>query len=452
MSILSISFIACFFILLILHWVLPDKYRNIILLLAGWMYIVTWNWIYLVFLAASVIVSYYGGILIYKGKTSGKENRGKMYLTVSIVILLGSLVIVKYTPVMIQVLGISFFTFQAVSYVIDVYRGNVEIEKNFITYALYVSFFPQLAAGPIAKAKEQIARYKQKRVFDLEHTEKALVLALYGCFLKMVIADRIGIFVDDVYANLSSTGRIGIIAAMLLYSVQIYCDFAGYSMIALGLGRCFGIELPVNFMQPYLAKNLGDFWKRWHISLTSWFRDYLYFPLGGNRKGKARTYINILIVFVVSGIWHGAGITFLVWGFLHGIFQVIERCLNTAKRSYRVLTYILVSVLWVFFRSESITQALNFLVRSIVNVNGFAPADITAHGLDVSNIIVLLISLAIMTAVDIARYKDVDLIDRLFGLRLPLRWATLYALIFAVIIFGIYGPGYDAARFIYDKF
>lgn len=449
MSILSLSFISLFILLLIIYWTIPDRFRNIVLLFFSWGYVLTWSWIYLLFLVGAVIISYLAGIWI---GNSGTNNKKLVILSISLVVLIGALVIVKYTNAFLAVLGISFFTFQAVSYVIDVYRGDVEIEKNFVVYALFVSFFPQLAAGPIAKAKEQIGRYKKARVFDLVIVEKAVVVAIYGFFLKMVIADRIGIFVDSVYANVNETGRISIILAVLLYSVQIYCDFEGYSLIAVGIGRSLGIELPINFKQPYLANNIGDFWKKWHISLTSWFRDYLYFPLGGNRKGKLRTCLNIIIVFVVSGMWHGVGGTFFVWGLLHGVLYVAERLFIRTKKTYKVLTYIVVSWLWVFFRADNVSHAWDVMRNIIINPKGMEFSGVLVQGLNVVNLILLVIAMVVMIIIDVNSSRDVKVVDKIFEMKLPIRWIVLYALIIGIIVFGVYGPGYDATRFIYDKF
>lgn len=450
MSVVSFPFIIFFFMTLIIHWILPQRFRNAFLLAISWGYLATWNVIFLLFLIFSTTVSFLSGRLIAQSKDNQKK-RGVL-LSIGIIILLGSLIIVKYTPIMIQVLGISFFTFQAVSYIIDVYRGDIEGEKNFVVLALYIAFFPQLASGPIAKAKEQIRKYKVERFFDLEKTEKAIVLAIYGIFMKLVIADRIAIFVDNVYSNIETTGRAGIILAVLLYSIQIYCDFAGYTLIAIGVGRSFGIELPVNFRQPYLSRNMNDFWKRWHISLTSWFRDYLYFPLGGNKKGKVRTYINVMMVFVISGIWHGVGLTFILWGFLHGVVQVLEKAFVKTKCGCRFLTYTMVSLLWVLFRSDTISQAGMIFERIVINANGMGVSGILSHGLNMANMLLLVIAISVMSLVDIAAYRNINLIDKVFELSLPVKWMVLYTLIFSVLIFGIYGPGYDAASFIYDKF
>lgn len=449
MSVLSVSFLFLYGICLVVYWILPERLKNGFLLAVSWVYLCTWKWIYLIFLIFVIAVSFFSAKLIVRDRRSG----GKLLsLTGAIIMLTAVLVLVKYTTLFPAVLGISFFTFQGISYLVDVYRGDVEEEKNFVVYALYVSFFPQLLSGPIAKAKDQIARYKQIKTFDLERMERGWVTALYGCFLKLVVADRIAVFVNHVYGNICSSSRASILLCILLYSIQIYCDFSGYSLIALGIGKTFGVDLPVNFRQPYCADSIHDFWKRWHISLTSWFRDYVYFPLGGNRKGTFRTYINILIVFIISGIWHGVGLTFVLWGLFHGLLQVIERAFPKRDHGSRCLTFLLVSILWVLFRSENIGQAMELLRGVLINANGVSLTEITGHGLNIANLVVLFAAMLVMLAVDMMQYRGANLMDRLFEMKLPMRWMILYALLFSVIVVGVYGPGYDAAKFIYSKF
>lgn len=382
------------------------------------------------------------------------DNRYVKYIELgfALIILLTGLVLVKYTSVIAEVLGVSFFTFQAISYIVDVYRKDINGEKDFITYAIYVSFFPQLLCGPISKAKEQIFRYKSVKVFDLENVEKSWVIVIYGVFLKLVIADRIAIYVDYVYSNMSKIGKLSILIAILLYSIQIYCDFAGYSLIAIGLASTFGIELPVNFRQPYFAESISDFWKRWHISLTSWFREYLYIPLGGNRKGSIRTYVNILIVFVISGIWHGAGMTFVLWGLLHGLFQVAERYFKLAKYRYRIVTYLLVSLLWVMFRVDDLNQALGILSGIFTNSGNNVLEMVNNCGLGVHNIIVLFSAIVVVFVIDYMQNNRKDVLGWLWNQRTLFKWIILYAIIFAIMILGIYGPGYDSTQFIYYQF
>lgn len=448
MSVLSLTFIILYFISLIVYWIMPGRYRNTFLLLLSWGYLASWDCRYLIFLIGIILISWLSG----KQLARNNSKKTAVVLSISLVSMLSVLALVKYTSVFVEVLGISFFTFQAISYVLDLYRGDVEEEKSFVTYALYVSFFPQLLSGPISKAKDQLMWYRKEKAFHLDKLKRGWILALYGCFLKLVIADRIAIFVNDVYANTGDAGRVGILAAILLYSFQIYCDFAGYSLIAIGLGKTYGIELPVNFRQPYLASSVNDFWKRWHISLTSWFREYLYFPLGGNRKGKLRMCFNILTVFTVSGIWHGAGLTFLIWGLAHGLLQILERFLLKGRKAGRLLVFLSVSVLWVFFRSDNLQQSFQILSGVVLNSNPTSFSELLAHGLNRANLVVLVLGLMVMAAVDTMAYRGIDVAEKLESQNTPVKWAILYILIIFIIVFGVYGPGYDAARFIYYKF
>lgn len=479
MNTLSLTFLCAYLLVLLIYWIIPDRYRNIFLLICSLMYMTTWDYRYTLILCVEIIFTWCIGKYMYRKKPV-------IYLAIGIITLVLVLVVSKYTDFGLKVLGISFFTFQEISYLIDVYRRDVEPEHSIVNYALYVSFFPQLLSGPIAKAKEQLQRYRAKKVYNIESMEKGWITALYGVFLKMVIADRIAIYVNKVYGtyggNLDGTVRIGTIAmvlAVVLYAVQIYCDFAGYTLIAIGIAQTFGIELPINFKQPYLASGITDFWKRWHISLTSWFRDYLYIPLGGNRKGIVRTYANILIVFIVSGVWHGAGITFIIWGALHGLLQVIEKMwkrfrsnspkhhnidvssvkgnrvqsekiFNFIKCIFRRgFTFLLVSITWVFFRAEDIHQAI-WILKEICMGRG--TASILGFGLDKWNMILLLVCIMVLFIIDIAKERGYNVVSYIMNCKLPVRWFILYVLIFSIIIFGIYGPGYDASAFIYYKF
>lgn len=442
MSIISISFFSFYIVALIIYWSLSSRFKNLFLLLASWLFLATWSPFNLLFLITVIIIASFVG---------KKSATVKLKTAVGVILIVLLLAIVKSYTNIIQVLGISFFSFQALSYIIDVYRKDIEPEENIINLALYISFFPQLLSGPISKAKEQIVQYKEIKKFDYSEIKKSFVLIIYGCFMKMVIADRISIFVNSVYGNIDICGAYTIIVAIILYSVQIYCDFAGYSLIAVGIGRSFGINLPINFMQPYFAVSINDFWKRWHISLTSWFRDYLYFPLGGNRKGTIRTYLNILIVFIVSGLWHGIGITFFVWGFFHGAFQILERLIHRTKKFSRIFCFIIVSLLWVLFKSSTMKQAIEIYSSVIINTHSFEK--IFVMGLDIADFIVIALSILIVGAIDLLKYKYAsDIINGLFEKKLITRWILIYILLFLVLIFGIYGPGYDASSFIYTNF
>ena len=267
--------------------------------------------------------------------------------------------------------GISFFTFQAVGYMLDVYHGRIKAEKNIIDYILFVCFFPQIASGPISKADELLPQIKKERIFDYKQAVSGLKYLLWGMFLKVVLADRVGIYVDTVFGEYAKFSGIGCFIGSLLYSVQIYADFAGYSLMAVGLAKTLGFDLINNFKRPYFAVSVTEFWKRWHISLTRWLTQQVYVPLGGSRCSKTRNYWNILVTFLVSGIWHGANWTFIIWGILHGICQIVEKFFGWNKKQYNgvakfariLLTFLLVTVAWTIFRSPSLGEAISYMGR-----------------------------------------------------------------------------------------
>lgn len=267
--------------------------------------------------------------------------------------------------------GISFFTFQAVGYMLDVYHGRMKAEKNMMDYVFFVSFFPQIASGPISKADELLPQIKTSKIFNYNQAVSGLKYLLWGMFLKVVLADRAGIYVDTVFGAYDKFSGAGCALASVLYSIQIYADFAGYSLMAVGVAKTLGFDLINNFKRPYFATSVSEFWKRWHISLTRWLTQQVYIPLGGSRCSKIRNYWNILVTFLVSGIWHGANWTFIIWGGIHGVFQIIEKALGWNKKEstgiikiLRILiTFISVTVAWVIFRSPTICDAINLIGR-----------------------------------------------------------------------------------------
>ena len=279
--------------------------------------------------------------------------------------------------------GISFFTFQAVGYMLDVYHGRIKAEKSFIDYLLFVSFFPQIASGPISKASELLPQIKKERAFNYNQAVSGLKYLLWGMFLKVVLADRVGIYVDTVFGAYEKFSGIGCIIASVFYSIQIYADFAGYSLMAVGVAKTLGFNLINNFKRPYFAASVTEFWKRWHISLTRWLTYQVYIPLGGSRCSKIRTYWNILITFIVSGIWHGANWTFIVWGGMHGFIQIVEKAFGWNKKeskgvikALRVLvTFTIVTLAWVIFRSPSVEAAMGLMGRYFISA-GKTIADI----------------------------------------------------------------------------
>lgn len=348
----SFQFLVFFPIVIITYFIIPNKAKQLWLLLCSYFFYMSWNAKYGLLLLGITMLTYIAGIIIGKQK----ERNGKMAIAISVVISLGILFYFKYINFALGLLGsilsymrieivlpqydillpvgISFFTFQSIGYVIDVYRKETYAEKNFIKYALFVSFFPQLVAGPIERSKNLLKQLAIPQKFSYDNFREGFLMMLWGYFQKMVIADRIAIFVDVVYDNLDVYHGWYVIVATILFAFQIYCDFSGYSTIAIGAARILGISLMENFDAPYLATSVSAFWRRWHISLTSWFRDYVYIPLGGNRKGAVRKNLNILIVFFLSGLWHGASLAFVLWGVLNGLYQVVGQVIKPVKISY----------------------------------------------------------------------------------------------------------------------
>lgn len=346
-------------------------------------------------------------------------------------------------------LGISFFTFQALGYMLEVYRREIPAEKNFLYYTLFVGFFPQIASGPISKPGELLPQIKAHRHPAYSDFTEGARLMLWGYFLKAVVADRLASFVDPVYANWQDFSGVTCFLASVFYSLQIYGDFAGYSLIAIGVGRLFGFKLINNFQRPYLAHSVTEFWRRWHISLTRWLRENIYFPLGGNRKGKKRTYLNILATFTVSGIWHGANLTFIVWGFIHGVVQCIERFFGLgAKPANRIavalriiVTFLIVNFAWIFFRMPSLKDACGVCARILT----FAPgAPLSLNNTTVALIAFALISLLAAEAVG----EYAPRISLLRNKRLWVRFVAFTALVFMILSMGVL----DSGQFIYVNF
>ena len=327
-----------------IYWVLPHKYRWGLLLVASYYFYMSWNAKYVILIFATTFVSYAAARMI------AKENRQiyrRTILVVSLMICLGLLIYIKYFvflsnsviavlnmfslqlhPITLKIVlpvGISFYTFQTVSYVIDVYRKKVEPERHFGIYATFVSFFPQLVAGPIERTENLLPQIKSKKTFNYEQATYGLKLMAWGYFKKMAIADVVARYVDIAYTSLPLRTGFDFAVAIFFFTIQIYCDFSGYSDIAVGCAKLFGIDLMTNFKSPYFSFSIKEFWSRWHISLSTWFRDYVYIPLGGSRCSKLRADLNLLITFLVSGLWHGANWTFVLWGGINGGAQILEK-------------------------------------------------------------------------------------------------------------------------------
>lgn len=477
----SFEFLLFFPIVTVLFFSIPHQFRWMLLLFASCFFYMFFKPVYILILAFTIIIDYIAGILIERQK---EKNKRKFLLLTSLIANVGVLAIFKYynfialnvnsifesfnenaSLALLNILlpiGLSFHTFQAMSYTIEVYRGNQKAEKHFGLYALYVMFYPQLVAGPIERPQNVLHQFHEVKHFDADKFESGMRLILWGLVKKTVIADRLALPVNELF-NTPYAGWSGlaIIIATIFFSIQIYCDFSGYSDIAIGTARTMGYNLMVNFRQPYLSSNIREFWSRWHISLSTWFRDYVYIPLGGNRGSKHKTYLNLFIVFILSGIWHGANWTYIVWGALHGLFIVtflaISPMLNKVRYSGFInilVTYIVVCMAWIYFRASDIQQA-NHLVATIFkpDANYLTIGKTSLHGLP-NSFLGLPFWKFVLTGLLVPVVFLSDLLinsqqyRRIFTLPSTLRWSGYYALIIAVIFLGVY----ETNQFIYFQF
>ena len=347
-------------------------------------------------------------------------------------------------------IGISFFTFQAVGYLMDVYYQRIKAERNWWDYMLFVSFFPQIMSGPISKAKDLLPQIKSFRRFDETMATQGLKWFVWGLFLKVMMADRLGMYVDKVLDNYMFNSGTSCLLAAIYYSFQIYGDFAGYSFMALGVGKLMGFNLINNFQRPYLSTSITDFWRRWHISLSTWLKDYVYIPLGGSRCSKTRNYWNIFMTFLVSGIWHGANWTFVFWGILHGVFQIIEKMFGWQKvsktnlpvRIGRIfLTFTLVTIAWIFFRQPSMGDAFGVIERIVTDHGAlFKPSN--------KDVVFSLLSIGIVACVDLTREFMPKRFYQSTQAPTAIRWCVYWALLLLVLLSGVF----DSSQFIYVSF
>ncbi len=493
----SVDFMMFFPVVIAVYFIIPKKVRMIWLLGASYYFYMSWNAIYALLIGGSTVITYVSGLLFSAYKKGNIKRKKRVTMIACIVVNLGILAVFKYANFAIESVntllgvlklsvidhrlnfllpvGISFYTFQALGYMIDVYRGDVEVEKNFIRYALFVSFFPQLVAGPIERSKNllnQMRHIEDIQLWNARRVASGSILMVWGLFMKMVIADRVSILVDTVFNNYRMYGSTELIIAAIGFTIQIYCDFGSYSMIAIGAAKIMGFNLMENFNAPYFAKNIRDFWGRWHISLSTWFRDYLYIPLGGNRKGTKRKYLNIMIVFLTSGLWHGANWSCVAWGGIHGLYQVIgdafkpfrkkiiDLCkVNTACFSWTLLhtliTFILVTFAWIFFRADTITQALEYIHRILTRPTPWVLFNDGLYdlGLDRTEMNILIVSVVMLLMVDLIRVvKGLTLDAFLFTQNLWFEWSVMICLIVMIFVFGEYGAAFDAKQFIYFQF
>ncbi|MDD3212625.1 MAG: MBOAT family protein [Eubacteriales bacterium] len=481
----SYQFLLFFPTVCLVFFLLPHKLRNPWLLLCSYFFYGLWNFAYLGLILLSTVTTYLCSLWLARLRLRGLPgDRRKMKLLVAgnLLINLGVLFVFKYyglfaltmtrlgMPVatlnLMLPVGISFYTFQSLGYSIDVYRGDVEPEKNLLIYALFVSFFPQLVAGPIERAANLLPQFREKHDFDYEAMRKGLLLMMWGYFLKLVLADRAAIVVNHIYNADTGTGFLYLLGT-LVFSFQIYGDFAGYSMIAIGAAQVMGFRLMRNFRQPYLSQSMGEFWRRWHISLNNWFRDYVYFPLGGSRCKTARVIFNLLVVFLLSGLWHGAAYTFILWGLLNGVYISAERLFRrgTGKSRltglkgflYTLVVFVLVTLAWVPFRASDIGQTGYIFSRIfspdvVPDFSSLIGQTVATFGMGKREVIALALSIVTVMTVDIAENRRPGLAGRVEARSAWLRWPVYYALLFATLIFGVYGSAAGASAFIYFQF
>lgn len=494
----SMKFMIFFPIVVLAYYILPHRVKQFWLLCASYFFYMCWNIKYAFLIFFSTMITYASGLLLEKIKHASWDNSQKarfkkLTVALSFTLNLTVLFYFKYINFAFDVVrelfhiihielnvptfdiilpvGISFYTFQALSYTMDVYRDEIYAEKNFFSYALFVSFFPQLVAGPIERSKNLLKQLDKPHKFQYEVAREGFLLMLWGFFLKIVLADRIAVFVDTVYGDYQTYQGTYLIVATILFAFQVYCDFYGYSVIAMGAAKTLGIQLMENFDAPYLSLSVAEFWRRWHISLTSWFKDYLYIPLGGSRRGKTKKYINKMIVFLISGLWHGAEISYVVWGGLNGLYQVVGEILQPLRDKivlalhlnrdslghwllHIIGTFAFVDFAWVFFRADRVGDAVR-IIRSIVMVRNpwiLFDGSLNQCGLDNRNFTLMFLCLCILLFADCCKSRGIQIRNIILKQDGWFRWIFIAFAIWAVLTFGIWGTGYNDANFIYFQF
>lgn len=473
----SFEFLIFFPVVTLVYFLLPGKIQWIWLLVMSYFFYMNWHAEYALLMAACTVVTYACGRII----TALPEKKyKKLAMLAGIVFNIGLLGYFKYTGFFLDVVqrvcdafsipvttprvsillpvGISFYIFQALSYVIDVYKGRVKAERNLFKYALFVSFFPQLVAGPIERSSRLLRQVTAEHRFDWERARQGLLIMLLGFFEKVVIADRACMYVDAIYGGWVDASGAQIALATFVFAVQDLCDFAGYSHIAIGAAKVLGVELMTNFRQPYFAHSVQNFWARWHISLSTWFRDYIYFPLGAGRGGKLKQARNLMIVYTVSGLWHGAALKYVAWGMLNGALQVVEGLLPPPKHKPRFPKLdLLLHILWtdflilitmLIFRAGSLSSALGMLLR--IPTAWGAPG--IESGFSAMQALCTGVCFVILFVIELIHEKRRTLTELTDRLPAALRGLLYLLAVLAIIVFGVWGPGYAAQAFIYFQF
>ena len=473
----SFEFLIFFPIVTLIYFVLPRRGRWIWLLVTSYFFYMNWHAEYALLMAACTVVTY-GCARLIDAVSDARRRKG--VLIGGIVFNIGLLAYFKYTGFLLDLIGrgcallgleltmprvsillpvgISFYIFQALSYMIDVYKGRVKPEKNLFKYALFVSFFPQLVAGPIERSGRLLKQVTAPHDFDWRRCRGGLLIMLLGYFEKVVIADRACMYVDAIYGGWATASGAQIALATVVFAVQDLCDFAGYSYIAIGAAKILGVELMTNFRQPYFAHSVQNFWARWHISLSTWFRDYIYFPLGAGRGGKLKQARNLMIVYTVSGLWHGAALKYIAWGMLNGALQVVEGLLPPPKHKPRfpkvdlllhiLLTDFLILITMLIFRAGSLSSALGMLLR--IPTAWGAPG--IESGFSAMQALCTGMCFLILFVIELIHEKRRTLTELTDRLPAAARGLLYLLAVLAIIVFGVWGPGYAAQAFIYFQF
>lgn len=478
----SFQFLIFFVIVTTVYFVIQHKYRWFLLLASSCYFYMAFVPVYILILGFTIVIDYFAGIFIENAE--GKKR--KLYLIISLVANIGILAVFKYynflninlsflldsfgleNPIpllsILLPIGLSFHTFQAMSYTIEVYRGNQKAERHFGIYSLYVMFYPQLVAGPIERPQNLLHQFREKHDFDYNRVTSGLWLMAWGLFKKVVIADRLAILVNTVYGDPAQHNSLSLIIATVFFTFQIFCDFSGYSDMAIGAAKIMGFKLMTNFNQPYRSKSISEFWKRWHISLSTWFKDYLYITLGGNRVTIPRWYLNLFIVFLISGLWHGANWTFIIWGALHGFYLVFAIVTENVRKKINIVflfdkipflsvltTFFLVAVGWVFFRANNVSDAfyiISHLFADKANIFNISSIKSIFHlGLSVYGIFIAIGSILFMMLIHYIERKE-GVWQILRTKPVYIRWSLYYLFVFIIIVFGVF----EKNQFIYFQF
>lgn len=476
---ISFWFYIFVFITLVLYYLFPMKMRWCILLIANIIFYLMFCkkgcWI----LVGTALISYAAALLLEKRHGTAKK-----------LLLAGALLLVitpwfigrsgnyiwhifggKESCSLLIPVGISFYTMQIIAYLIDVYRGDIIPQKNPAKYVLFITFFPQLIQGPIPRYQQLGEQLFYGHSFDEDKFTRGFYRIIWGFFLKMVIADKAAVIVNTVFDNYPAYSGAYIWFASILYSIQLYADFLACTTLAQGVSLLFGIELAKNFERPYFSVSVKDFWRRWHISLSRWLKDYIYIPLGGNRKGKLRKYLNLLITFLISGIWHGAGLKYMLWGGIHGFYQIAGEALEGFKEKiYARLkirpdskgrqclkqagTFLLVNFAWIVFRADTMRIGMSMIKHMFSEFNPwiFFNDRIYTLGLEWKEMIVLFLAVSLLFAIERKQENGVSVSERIMRQRLPLRWLICMIGICIIVVFGTYGVGFQAQNFIYGGF